>query len=170
MALVLISRSLIDVELIFLSGVRGGSNSFLLSGFPAPFVEKTVLSPPNSLGALVWRTFSLGSLLYSFGLSVCLDARTTLRFVVVLKAASVRPPTLFFFKIVVAVQRSRMNLRMDFSISANTCCWDLDRVALSLGHSGGCGPLRTVSLPVREHGVYLLVAASSFISSSSLCR
>ena len=60
----------------------------------------------------------------------CLDYCS---FVIVFKSGSKSPPTLFFFKVALAIQgplRFHMNFRVHISISATTtkkCHWNFDR-------------------------------------------
>ena len=65
-------KSLIHFKLIFVSGVRSGSNFILLmwlSVSPAPFVEETILSPLSILGSVVKDQLTLYAWVYFWALN-----------------------------------------------------------------------------------------------------
>ena len=114
-----VPRSPIHFELIFVYSVRWESNFILLHVdvhfFPAPFVEKSVLSSLNSLGTLVknhltyMREF-LSFLFCSIVLYVCLYASTALFCLLevcnkIWNQEGWTLSVLFFFKIVLTFRR-----------------------------------------------------------------
>ena len=86
-----------------------GHLCFLACGypvFPAPFIERAVLSPLNGLGTLVENQWTVNVRIYfctlfcSIALYVCTRVLIPVALLEILKSGNGSPPALFFFQTV----------------------------------------------------------------------
>ena len=137
-----------------------GSQHHLLKWLPFPYWI-VFASLSKIIWPCLWRFLD-----FVFFWSVCcLYASTTLfwSFVVSLKLESVSLPTLFYFKIVLAIWASlsfHMNFRMDFLFWPKNH-WNFDRSCIKSVDQYSIYILTILSVPVHECGVSFHLSVSS---------